>query len=212
MIEALKSVFHPESWLSAMGPVGIFAVTAIIFAESGLFFGFFLPGDSLLFTAGLLSSPAVGIFNFPMLVVLSFAAAVLGDNVGYWFGHKVGPKIFSRNDSLLFKKKHLDSAHAFYEKHGTKTVVLARFVPFVRTFAPIVAGATQMHYSTFMKFNLLGGFLWAVGLTSLGFFLGNIPVVKEHYEAVILLIVVASLAPVVIHFVQEHLKKDKSIN
>lgn len=209
MPNIISQIFHPEIWLSTLGPLAIFAVVAIVFAESGLFFGFFLPGDSLLFTAGLLSSPAVGLISFPLLAFCSFLAAVLGDNVGYWFGHKVGPKIFSRDDSLLFKKKHLEEAHKFYEKHGTKTVVMARFVPFVRTFAPIVAGATHMHYSTFMKFNILGGLLWAVGITSLGYFLGNIPVVKEHYEAVILLIVVASLGPVVIHFIQSHLQSKK---
>lgn len=209
MLNFISQIFHPEAWLSSLGPLAIIAVVAIVFAESGLFFGFFLPGDSLLFTAGLLSSPAVGLISFPLLALCSFIAAVLGDNVGYWFGHKVGPKIFSRDDSLLFKKKHLDEAHKFYEKHGTKTVVLARFVPFVRTFAPIVAGATQMHYSTFMRFNILGGLLWAVGITSLGYFLGNIPVVEEHYEAVILLVVVASLGPVVIHFIQSHLESKK---
>lgn len=176
----------------------------IIFAESGLFFGFFLPGDSLLFTAGLLS--ATGLLPFGPLLLCAFVAAVLGDNVGYWFGKKVGPKIFAKEDSRFFKKHHLIAAQEFYEKHGSKTIVLARFVPFVRTFAPIVAGAAQMPYKTFMTYNLLGGLLWGVGLSSLGFFLGNIPFVKTHYELIIILIVVASIVPVALHFLKDFKK------
>ena len=133
--------------LTWAGPFALLAIFLIVFAESGLFFGFFLPGDSLLFTAGLLS--ATGIIPFMPLLICSFVAAVLGDNVGYWFGHKVGPKIFAREDSRFFKKHHLVAAQQFYEKHGSKTIVLARFVPFVRTFAPIVAGAANMPYKTF---------------------------------------------------------------
>lgn len=123
--------------------------------------------------------------------------------MGYWFGHNVGPKIFAREDSRFFKKHHLEQAKAFYEKHGSKTIVLARFVPFVRTFAPIVAGAAGMHYGTFMKFNLLGGALWAAGLVSLGYFLGNIPFVKSHYEVIIVLIIVASVVPVIAHLIKD---------
>lgn len=199
------SLLRPEIFITTLGPYALAGITAVTFAESGLFFGFFLPGDSLLFTAGLLA--AQGFLNFPLLLLLTFLGAVLGDNVGYWFGHQVGPKIFAREDSLLFKKHHLEQAHKFYEKHGSKTIVLARFVPFVRTFAPIVAGAAQMHYSTFMTYNLLGGLLWAVGLSSLGFFLGNTPFVKAHYEAVILLIIFASLIPIVLHFIQDFHQK-----
>lgn len=188
-----------------MGPYAIFGVTAVVFAESGLFFGFFLPGDSLLFTAGIMASG--GFLNIWVLLIGSFAAAVLGDNVGYWFGHKIGPRIFAREDSLLFKKHHLEEAKKFYELHGSKTIVLARFVPFVRTFAPIVAGAAQMPYSTFMLYNLIGGLLWAVGLTLLGFFLGNIPIIKSHYEFVIVLIVLASVVPVALHFIKDFRNK-----
>jgi len=196
-VEILTSLLKPEIFLRTLGPYALAGVTFIVFAESGLFFGFFLPGDSLLFTAGLLASQ--GFLNFSYLLVLSFLAAILGDNVGYWFGHQVGSKIFAREDSRFFKKKHLDDAKIFYEKHGSKTIVLARFVPFIRTFAPIVAGAAQMHYRTFMVFNLIGGLLWAVGISSLGYFLGNITVVKEHYEIVILFIIFASLVPVFLH-------------
>ena len=197
-------LLKPEVFITTLGPYALAGITFVIFAESGLFFGFFLPGDSLLFTAGLLS--AQGYFNFQLLLLLTFLAAVLGDNVGYWFGHQVGPKIFAREESLLFKKHHLESARKFYAKHGSKTIVLARFVPFVRTFAPIVAGAAQMHYRTFMVFNLIGGILWAAGITALGYFLGNIPSVKSHYELIILLIVVASLVPIVTHFLLPKLK------
>lgn len=182
--------------------MGIFFV---VFAESGLFFGFFLPGDSLLFTAGLLA--AGGFLPIWWLLGIGFVAAILGDNVGYWFGHKVGPRIFAREDTLLFKKHHLVAAQKFYNEHGPKTIVLARFVPFVRTFAPIVAGAAQMHYSTFMTYNLVGGTIWAIGITLLGYFLGNIPVVHAHYEIVVLVIIFASIIPVVMHLWQDMQKK-----
>jgi len=154
--------------IETVGYAGIFA---IIFAESGLFFGFFLPGDSLLLTAGLLASR--GILNEFILVPGLFIAAVLGDQVGYWFGAKTGPLIFNRENSLLFRRKNLLAAKAFYEKHGGKTITLARFLPFIRTFAPIVAGAAEMNYKRFVMFNLLGGFLWAICLTLLGYGLGK---------------------------------------
>ncbi|MBI5358275.1 VTT domain-containing protein [Candidatus Amesbacteria bacterium] len=191
--------------LTWAGPFALLAIFLIVFAESGLFFGFFLPGDSLLFTAGLLASS--GLIGYVTLSLVAFTASVLGDNVGYWFGHKVGPKIFAREDSKFFKKHHLIAAQEFYEKHGSKTIVLARFAPFVRTFAPIVAGAANMPYKTFMTYNLLGGLLWGVGLTSLGYFLGNIPFVKTHYELIIILIVVASIIPVALHFVKDLRRK-----
>jgi len=204
----ILTLLKPEVFITSLGPWALAGITAIIFAESGLFFGFFLPGDSLLFTAGLLASQ--GYFNFPLLLIFTFTAAVLGDNVGYWFGHQVGPKIFAREDSLLFKKHHLIAAQKFYEKNGAKTIVLARFVPFIRTFAPIVAGAAQMHYSTFVIYNFLGGFLWTVGLSSLGYFLGNLPFVHSNYETIILIIIFASLVPVAFHFLKD-LKRPKRI-
>lgn len=202
----ILSLLKPEVFITSLGPWAIAGITALVFAESGLFFGFFLPGDSLLFTAGLLASQ--GYLSFVPLLLCASVAAILGDNVGYWFGKKVGPKIFSREDSFLFKKHHLTAAQNFYQKHGSKTIVLARFVPFVRTFAPIVAGAVQMHYPTFMAFNLIGGLAWAVGLSSLGFFLGNIPVIHSHYEFVILIIIFASLIPIVLHFLKNFKKKN----
>lgn len=195
-MQELLIFLKPELLIKTLGLIGVFAV---LFAESGLFFGFFLPGDSLLFTAGVLASQ--GLINYPILLLITFLAAVLGDNVGYWFGQKVGIKLFEREDSRFFKKHHLLDAQKFYDKHGKKTIVLARFIPFVRTFAPIVAGAAKMPYATFMLFNIVGGLLWAVGIASLGFFLGNVPIVKHNYEIVIFLIVFGSLLPVILHFV-----------
>lgn len=201
----LEVLLQPELLIKTLGLIGVWAV---LFAESGLFFGFFLPGDSLLFTAGVLASQ--GLVNYPILLVVTFTAAILGDNVGYWFGHKVGSKLFEREDSFLFKRHHLLEAQRFYEKNGAKTIVLARFVPFVRTFAPIVAGAAKMHYQTFLFYNFLGGFLWSVGIATLGYLLGNIPSIKRNYEYVIFLIVAASLLPIIIHAAGEFLKKKRS--
>ncbi len=192
-----------KTFIETAGYLGVFFV---VFAESGLLIGFFLPGDSLLFTAGLLA--AEGFFNLPILVAISFVAAVLGDSVGYVFGKKMGPKIFNREKSLLFDKDHLIKAEKFYEKYGGKTVVLARFMPFIRTFAPIVAGIGRMRYSSFLIFNLLGGFLWAVGLPLLGFLLGkSIPDIDKYLLPIIALIVILSVAPPVWHLYREKRKQ-----
>ena len=185
--------------------VGYFGIIAIIFAESGLFFGFFLPGDSLLLTAGLLA--ARGELNLLLLLVTLAPAAVLGDNVGYWFGKKAGPPIFSRENSLLFRRKNLLAAKAFYDKHGGKTITIARFMPFIRTFAPIVAGAVEMEYRKFMLFNLLGGLLWAVGVTLAGYILGQSipPEVLDKYFLIILAVVIfLSALPAMIHAWKEY--------
>jgi len=172
--------------IETIGYVGVFA---IIFAESGLFFGFFLPGDSLLLTSGLLASR--GVLNIFILIPGLFIAAVLGDQVGYWFGAKTGPLIFTRENSLLFRRKNLLAAKAFYEKHGGKTITLARFLPFIRTFAPIVAGAAEMNYRRFVMFNLLGGFLWAVCVTLLGYTLGRLFGTIEGVDRYFTLLVLA---------------------
>ncbi len=169
--------------------IGYAGVFAIIFAESGLFFGFFLPGDSPLLTAGLLASR--GVLNEFILIPGLFIAAVLGDQVGYWFGAKTGPRIFNRENSLLFRRSNLLKAKAFYEKHGGKTITLARFVPFIRTFAPIVAGAAEMNYRRFLMFNLIGGLAWAVGVTLLGYGLGRLFGSIEGIDRYFTLIVIA---------------------
>jgi membrane-associated protein len=181
---------------------GYALVFAIIFAESGLFFGFFLPGDSLLFTAGFLASQ--GILNIAILCLGCFIAAVIGDSVGYTFGRRVGATLFKREDSRFFKKKHLEEARKFYDKHGNKTIVLARFVPIVRTFAPIVAGAAEMNYRNFLVFNMIGGLLWAIGVTVAGYFLGSvIPDVDKYLLPIIIVIVFVSLLPTIVHVLKD---------
>jgi membrane-associated protein len=153
--------------------VGYIGLATIIFAESGLFFGFFLPGDTLLITAGVLASARPDVFSIEIVIFVCFIAAVTGDAVGYWFGRRVGGRLYDRPDSRWFKQKHLRAAEGFYERHGGKTIVMARFLPFVRTFAPIVAGAAHMRYARFAVFNFTGAFLWAVGLPVAGYLLGE---------------------------------------
>ena len=184
--------------------VSVPGIAAIIFAESGLLIGFFLPGDSLLFTAGFLVQSGIIKFNIHLMVLILFLAAVLGDNVGYSFGRKFGRKLFERKNSVLFHSDNLHRAEAFYQKHGPKTIVIARFVPVVRTFAPIVAGISNMHYRTFVAYNMIGGLLWAVGLTYLGYLAGN---VIDRYdiniEYIILGIIFISIAPPLVHVLRE---------
>lgn len=181
--------------------IGLFGVFGIVFAESGLMVGFFLPGDSLLFTAGFLASQ--GFLDIWLLALGSFLAAVIGDSTGYAFGHKVGRRLFQRENSLLFHKDNLVKAEVFYKKHGGKTIILARFMPFVRTFAPIVAGVGNMHYPTFLAFNVMGGALWAIGLSVAGFTLGNlIPDVDRYLLPIIFLIIAISIFPSVFHILK----------
>ena len=192
-------MFDLISLIKTVGYLGLFG---IIFAESGLFVGFFLPGDSLLFTAGFLASQ--GFLNIWLLLAIVFIGAVLGDNFGYAFGRKVGPMIFKREDSLLFHKKNLEKANAFYEKYGKKTIVLARFLPGIRTFAPILAGVGRMNYSTFFSYNLIGGFLWGIGLPLLGFYLGNtVPNIDKYLVPIILAIIFLSILPTAIHILKD---------
>lgn len=184
--------------------VGVIGVAAIIFAESGLLIGFFLPGDSLLFTAGFLVHQDIIKFNIHLLVLILFAAAVLGDNVGYTFGRRAGRRLFNRKESIVFHQENLRHAEAFYEKHGAKTIIIARFVPVVRTFAPIVAGISKMHYRTFVTFNIVGALLWAVGLTYLGYFAGGIITrLGINIEYVIFGIIAISIAPPLVHVLKQ---------
>ena len=184
--------------------VGIAGIAGIIFAESGLLFGFFLPGDSLLFTAGFLVQAGIIQFNIFALMGILFIAAVTGDNVGYTFGRRFGRRLFQRKNSMLFHQGNLKKAEDFYEKHGPKTIVIARFVPVVRTFAPIIAGISKMDRKTFFIYNLFGGFVWAAGLTYIGYAAGRI---IEKYginiEYVILGIIFISIAPPAIHILRE---------
>jgi membrane-associated protein len=181
---------------------------AIIFAESGLFFGFFLPGDSLLLTAGMFAFKGVEVdgeelkLSLFVLMPLLFVAAVLGDNVGYWFGRKVGPPLFRRPQSILFRPKNLQAAKAFYDKHGGKTITIARFVPFIRTFVPIVAGAVGMEWRRFTFFNLFGGLLWAIGVTLAGYLLADaIPpdVLDTYFLVIVFTVIIVSMMPTFIH-------------
>lgn len=188
--------------------VGIIGILIIVFAESGLLIGFFLPGDSLLFTAGFLASQHY--LNIWMLLFGTAIAAITGDSVGYLFGKKIGPALFKKEDSFLFNKKHIETAQRFYEKHGKKTIVLARFIPIVRTFAPIIAGVGQMEYKTFIFYNILGGIMWTFGLTLLGFWLGSIiPNVDRYLLPIIILIIIVSLIPGVYHVIAERKLRQK---
>ena len=182
----------PKSLIEAFGTLGLFA---IVFAESGLLVGFFLPGDSLLFTAGLLASQ--GHLNFPIIVTGCFVAAVVGDQVGYVIGRRFGPALFKRPDSRFFRQANAERARLYFEEHGSKTIVLARFIPVIRTFTPVVAGIGQMDYRRFVTFNIFGGFLWAVGVTTAGYALGeSVPDVDRYLLPIILLISGVSFIPV----------------
>ncbi len=194
------SWLDPTYLISTFGPIGILA---IVFAESGLLIGFFLPGDSLLFTTGLLVADG-SYLDQPLwlICVLIVAAAVAGDQVGYLFGRKVGPSLFRRPDSRLFKQENVEKAAAFFERHGPKAIVLARFVPIVRTFTPIVAGVSAMNYRVFVVYNVIGGVLWGAGVTVLGYFLGQIQFVRDHIEAILIGIVLVSVVPVAVELLR----------
>ncbi len=186
--------------------IGLIGVAAVVFAETGLMIGFFLPGDSLLFTAGFLASQ--GYLNIWVLLPLCFVAAVAGDATGYWIGHRFGRTLYQRPDSRLFKQEHLVKAEAFFEKHGGKAIVLGRFMPIVRTFVPVVAGTAQMTYRHFATYNVVGALLWAVGVTLAGYILGDqIPGIDKYLLPIIAVIVVASVAPSAIHIWRERSRR-----
>jgi membrane-associated protein len=187
-------LLDPEWLISTFGMIGILAV---VFAESGLLIGFFLPGDSLLFTTGLLVAGGTYLQQPLWLVCLLVSiAAVAGDQAGYLFGRRFGPSLFRRPDSRLFKQENLTKAQHFFETYGARSIVLARFVPIVRTFTPIVAGASRMRYRTFLVYNVVGGTLWGCGVTIAGYFLGQLPFVKSNVELILIGIVAVSLIPV----------------
>jgi membrane-associated protein len=202
-----------EAILEFITHLGILAVIATIFAESGLLIGFFLPGDSLLFTAGFLVQQNIFQINIHLFVVLLFTAAVLGDSVGYTFGKRVGRKLFERENTRFFRKENLERAEAFYEKHGAKTIVIARFVPIVRTFAPIVAGSSKMSYQRFITYNVIGGALWTASFTYLGYFAGKLLIeAGVNVEAAALAIIAISIAPIVYHALSEKDRRLKLID
>ncbi|WP_433074981.1 DedA family protein [Dactylosporangium sp. CA-052675] len=193
-------LLDPQYLISTFGLIGILA---IVFAESGLLIGFFLPGDSLLFTTGLLVASGTYLQQPLWLVCLLVSvAAIAGDQVGYIFGRRVGPALFRRPDARLFKQSHLTKAQEFFDKYGARSIVLARFVPIVRTFTPIVAGASHMHYRTFVLYNVIGGVLWSCGVTILGYFLGQIGFVRDNIELILIGIVVLSVVPIAIELLR----------
>src|SRR3989344_6526574 len=199
-------MFDLVALIKTAGYLGLFG---IIFAESGLFLGFFLPGDRLIFTAGFLASQ--GFLNVWVLTIVTFSAAILGDNFGYAMGKKFGPKIFKKEDSFLFHRDHLDRARIFYETYGGKTIVLARFLPVIRTFAPILAGVGDMKYKSFVFFNVLGAVIWAIGMTWLGFILGNtIPNADQYIVPIVIAIIILSSLPTVAHFLVHLIRNKKT--
>jgi membrane-associated protein len=195
----LESLRHPEGLIRAVGYPGLFA---IVFAESGLLIGFFLPGDSLIVTAGLLCA-TMGVMNVWLLGLLLTVASIVGNAVGYEVGKAAGPRLFTREDSILFNKKHLYRASQFYEKHGGKTIIIARFMPIVRTFVPVVAGMGQMNYRRYTIYNVIGGVGWIWSMLLIGYFLGRyIPGVEKHIEVMILVIIFLSLLPGIISYLR----------
>ena len=210
LINQVKGYLDPRTIAAA----GYVVLIIVVFAETGLAMGFFLPGDSLLVVAGIFA--ARGDLNVFVLLVTLFLAAVVGDAVGFWTGNKLGPRLFSREKSLLFRPGHLEKAHAFYEKYGGKTIIIARFVPIVRTFAPIVAGAANMEYKKFVVFNVVGGFAWVFSMILTGYFLGNLlrdrfgVNLDEHIEWVVIIVVLLSLLPPVIEYLKSRRERARA--
>jgi membrane-associated protein len=207
LLDLLRTLTDPERLIGLLttiltGWLGYTMLFAVVFAETGLLMGFFLPGDSLMFTVGVVAG--AGYLDIVTINLVLMSAAILGDTVGYWLGRKTGPHIFNRPDSRLFKREYLLRTQEFYEKHGGKTIVYARFIPIIRTFAPFVAGVGEMRYSRFLFFNIFGGIGWVFALTMLGYMLGSVPLVRAHFEKAIVLIILVSLLPVAIEGWKAH--------
>jgi membrane-associated protein len=201
IIELIKHLINP-AWIIHHG--GLYLLLIIIFAETGLFVGFFLPGDSLLFVSGMVAAQPDDPFSLPFAVIIALVtlAGVLGNFAGYWFGKKSGPLLFKKEDTFFFKKKHLIAAHEFYEKHGGSAIIFARFLPFIRTFAPIIAGIVKMDYKKFGLFNIAGCIAWVSTMMLAGYFLGkSFPGLGEHLELIVIGIVVVTTAPVLIRVI-----------
>jgi membrane-associated protein len=208
--EMYRGLFNPEflqQMLTQWGWVAYIVLFSIIFAETGLLIGFCLPGDSLLFVAGFFCATSNGGLSIAILIPLLIVAAVVGDTTGYWLGYRAGPLVFRKENSLFFNKKHLISAHEFYEKYGGPTIIYARFIPIIRTFAPFVAGVGKMNYRRFLSYNVWGGIGWIVIISLLGYYLGSIPFVKKHLEKFVVLVVVISFMPIVIEYWRSRRKK-----
>jgi len=210
ILDWLHLLHSPEGIQQIIASAGLIALIAIIFAETGLLIGFFLPGDSLLVIAGMLSSSSFTgehpLLDFWTTTLSLIAAAVIGDQVGFYLGRKTGPRIFNKPDSRFFKKKYADEAHAFYEQHGGKAIIMARFVPILRTFVPYVAGIAHMNYKKFISFNIWGGIFWVFSLMCVGYFLGKSPL-GEKIHLIILVVIFISIIPLIIGALKRLLKK-----
>jgi membrane-associated protein len=210
--KALDIALHLDRYLSGIiQHYGVWTygiLFAVIFIETGFVVMPFLPGVSLLFAAGTFA--ALEALDIRLLLLLLSAAAIIGDTVNYWIGYHIGPKVFCKEESRFFKKEYLDRTHAFYEKHGGKTIIIARFVPIIRSFAPFVAGVGRMSYARFLAFNLVGGVGWVVLLTGTGYFFGNIPLVKENYSLAIIAIIAISTVPIAVEYLKHRRAKKKA--
>ena len=199
-VSGVGGFLNPEHLINTFGLIGLLV---IVFAECGLLIGFFLPGDSLLFTGGLLAAGGVkGITLAPLWVLLVTVpvVAILGNLVGYWIGFRAGPAVFNRPDSRLFKAKHVDRAHEFFERHGARTILLARFVPVVRTFATVMAGASRMNFRLYAAYSVIGGIVWGVGVTLLGYWLGNVSIIRNNLELFAIAVVLVSFIPIAFEY------------
>ena len=196
---------HLANLINLLGPLTYILLFGVIFVETGLVIMPFLPGDSLLFAAGALSG--LGYLNIVILYITMLLAAILGDSLNYWIGNKIGPRVFAKENSRVFKKEYLEKTREFYEKHGGKTIILARFIPIVRTFAPFVAGVGKMDYKEFLTYNLIGGFLWVTGFLFAGYFFGTLPFMQENFHYTVVIIVLVSVLPVVYEFIKSKREK-----
>lgn len=209
LIEFLRTLTDPDRLIQFLSTVvtgwySYLLLMAVVFVETGLLFGFIFPGDSLLFTIGVVTG--AGQLDVTLIIVLLICSCLVGDFCGYLLGRRAGPAIFNRPDSRFFKQEHLRRTHAFYEKHGGKTIIYAKFVPIVRTFAPFVAGVAGMPYRRFLPFDAIGAVVWVPSMTMLGYYLGGVPLIRHNFEKFVLLVVVLSVLPMVIHALQARAK------
>ncbi len=193
---------NPETMLTSLGDIAFWVVLAIIFAECGLLIGFFLPGDSLLFVTGLFIATGAISINIWLACLLLIIAAIAGNVTGYWIGHKAGPSLFNKPESKLFKQEYVEKTHQFFNRYGARAIILARFVPIVRTFITAVAGVGQMDFRPYLTFSAIGGVLWAAGVTLLGYFLGNFEFVKKNIEFILILVVFVSIVPIIFEWIR----------
>lgn len=206
---ALLEFLSPENILNWLGPWALVGVAFIIFAECGLLIGFFLPGDSLLFLTGLFVAQNFIEQSIGLAVIVLTIMAVVGNLVGYWIGRAVGPKLFDKPDSKIFKQEYVEKTHAFFEKYGARAIILARFVAIVRTFITAIAGVAKMDFRKYALYSTIGGVLWAAGITLAGYYLGNFPIVKDNIEIVLILVVLVSILPIVIEYIK-HRREGKA--